>query len=86
MMVIVSAKLMKLLLELMATAVPLFIESKKMRMKLKMTNCIVCYNHTCKYHEITSCHCAVVEIGSDGCLTYEEKDIYAEVEGFEREA
>jgi hypothetical protein len=49
-------------------------------------NCIVCYNHTCKYHELTGCNAAVVEIGSEGsCLTYEEKDIYAEVEEFKRD-
>lgn len=52
----------------------------------KITNCIVCYNHTCRHHSVNSCEAAVVEVSSDGsCLTYEEKDIYAEVEGFRRE-
>lgn len=52
-----------------------------------MTNCIVCYNHLCKHKETNGCTAAVVEIGSDGnCLTYEEKDIYKEVEGFGRES
>lgn len=51
-----------------------------------MTNCIVCYNHTCKFHSVNSCEAAAVEIGSDGsCLTYEEIDIYAEVEEFRRD-
>lgn len=53
-----------------------------------MTNCIVCYMTSCKYNCDNACSAAEVEIGysSDGagCLTYEEKDIYAEVEGFKR--
>ena len=50
-----------------------------------MTNCIVCYNDSCRHCSGTGCMAAVVEIGSDGnCLTYEEIDIYKEVEGFSR--
>ncbi len=52
-----------------------------------MTSCIVCYNHLCKYKRVNGCTASIVAIGSDGnCLTYEEKDIYKEVEGFKRES
>ncbi len=52
-----------------------------------MANIYVCFNHTCKYKKANACTCAGVEISSDGhCLTYEEKDIYKEVEGFSRES
>lgn len=52
-------------------------------------NCITCYMLRCKYNCGNACIAAEVEIGcgEDGtsCLTYEEKDIYAEVEGFKRD-
>ena len=46
-----------------------------------MTNCIVCYNNSCKHCKGTACEVAVVEVGYGGsCLTYEEIDIYKEAE------
>lgn len=46
-----------------------------------MANCIVCYNDSCKHCSGTGCMAAVVEVGYGGsCLTYEEIDIYKEVE------
>ena len=46
-----------------------------------------CWNDKCAY-SCDGCYCDAVEvmIGTDGsCLTFEEKDIYREVEGFSRE-
>ena len=52
-----------------------------------MNTAIKCYNTKCKFNH--SCWCFPTEqitIGTDGsCLSYEEIDIYKEVEGFSRE-
>lgn len=45
-----------------------------------------CWNDRCEYN-CNGCYCDApeVEIGTDGsCLTFEEKDIYKEVDGFSR--
>jgi hypothetical protein len=47
-----------------------------------------CWDNTCHYNR-GGCYCNApeVEIAADHeCLTYEEKDIYAEAEGFGRDA
>ena len=53
-----------------------------------MTCLISCCNIDCEYnHRGHSCHADDVEIDFDGtCLTFEQKDIYKEVEGFNRES
>jgi hypothetical protein len=46
-----------------------------------------CWNDRCEY-SCNGCYCYApeVEIGTDGsCLTFEEKDIYREVEGLSRD-
>lgn len=51
-----------------------------------MAKCIVCSNTRCKHNYRYSCEAAKLELGSDGsCLTYDERDIYKEAEGFKRD-
>lgn len=51
-----------------------------------MYNCIVCSNTKCSYNSGLACAAAVVELSYDGtCLTYDEIDIYKEIEEFSRD-
>ena len=53
-----------------------------------MPNIKTCFNSKCEYNR-GDCYCNAgdVEIDADGsCFTFEEKDIYKNVEGFGREA
>lgn len=52
----------------------------------KIATSIVCSNTMCKYNSGLSCTAAVVEVGwKHNCITYEEIDIYKEVEEFSRD-
>lgn len=44
-----------------------------------------CWRRECEYNKASKCTAASIVIGGLGtCLTFNEKDIYAEVEGFKR--
>ena len=50
-----------------------------------MARCIICSNTDCKYNYKRSCEAHKLELDCNCvCLTYIERDIYEEVEGFKR--
>ena len=51
-----------------------------------MDNSIICFRESCRFNSGFCCEAEVVEIGEAGCLDFEEKDIYKEVEGLSRES
>lgn len=50
-----------------------------------MGRIIICNRTDCKYNNCRCCDLDIVEIDDLGCVSYEEIDIYKEVEGFSRE-
>ena len=50
-----------------------------------MENTILCHRTNCKHNNCKGCDVAIIEIGDCGCIDFEEKNIYKEVEGFSRD-